>query len=139
MKKQLLFVVMLMCAISAFAVKLPSDPYSSYKGSMANTESYRTGTGTSFMNSAVTAGYAGECGEETDYAGDTPACTNCCDMYYPEGDASEANQEARRECYLACGVPLGDSPLDAPTAFLLALVAAYGAVAVYRRRKVQEA
>jgi hypothetical protein len=31
------------------------------------------------------------------------------------------------------------NPLDAPTAFLLALVAAYGAVAVYRKRKMQEA
>ena len=138
MKKQLLFIVMLMCSLSALAVKFPSDSYSSYKGTMANTESYRTGTGTSFMNSAVTAGYGNECGNIDNYYGDTPACTDCCDSYYSEDDASEANQQARRECYLACGVPLGDSPLDAPMAFLLALVAAYGAVAVYRRRKVQE-
>lgn len=135
MKKQLLFVVMLMCAISAFAVKLPSDPYSSYKGSMANTESYTSGAGITFMNSAVTAGYGGECGNIDDYYGDSSPCTDCCDGYFPETDFSDANQQARRECYLACGLPLGDTPLDAPIAFLLALVAAYGAFAVYRRKK----
>ena len=136
MKKQILFVIMAMCATCAMAVSLPSNSYNEYAGTRASSDSYTLGQGITFVNRATVGAYGGECGSlEDDWAGDSDLCTTeCCDPSYPSSDLSEANQAARRECYLACGLPLGESPLDAPTAFLLALVAAYGAVAVYRKK-----
>ena len=130
---------MIMCATCAMAVSLPSNSYNSYAGTVASSEGYTLGRGTTFVNRATVGAYTGECGSlEDDWAGDSDLCaTECCDVSYPSSDQSEANLAARRACYLACGLPLGETPLDAPTAFLLALVAAYGAVAVYRRKMQQ--
>ena len=139
MKKQILFVLMIMCATCAMAVSLPSSSYNSYASSVANTDSYKLGSGTMFLNRATGGAYTNQCGDlEEEWDGDSNACGKCYDGYFPDYDNSEENLAARRQCYLACGLPLGDTPLDAPTAFLLALVAAYGAVAVYRKR-IQQA
>ena len=138
MKKQILLVLMIMCATCAMAVSLPSNSYNSYAGTVASSEGYTLGRGTTFVNRATVGAYTGECDLEGEWGGDSDLCaTECCDLRYPSSDQSEANLAARRACYLACGLPLGDTPLDAPTAFLLALIAAYGAVAVYRKRMQQ--
>lgn len=135
MKKQILFVIMAMCATCAMAVSLPSNSYNEYAGTRASSNSYTLGQGITFVNSATVGAYSGECGDlEEEWDGDSYSCGKCCDGLYPDDINTEENLAARRECYLACGLPLGDTPLDAPTAFLLALVAAYGAVAVYRKR-----
>ncbi len=129
---------MIMCATCAMAVNLPSNSYNSYAGTVANSNGYTLGTGTSFVNRAVVGAYANECGDlEEEWDGDSYSCGKCCDGLFPDNDNSEENLAARRQCYLACGLPLGDTPLDAPTAFLLALITAYGAVAVYRKRMQQ--
>ena len=128
-----------MCATCAMAVQLPSKSYNSYTGIAGSNETYTTGFGTQFMNQAVVgAYYQNQCDEYREggqlWTGDISRCFICCNSNFPEDDRSEANLEARRECMNMCDLPLGESPLDAPTAFLLALVAAYGAVAVYRRK-----
>ena len=129
---------MIMCATCAMAVSLPSNSYNSYAGTVASSEGYTLGRGTTFVNRATVGAYIGDCDLEGEYAGDTDLCaTDCCDAKYPSGDQSEANLAARRACYLACGLPLGETPLDASTAFLLALIVAYGAVAVYRKRMIK--
>ena len=129
---------MIMCATCAMAVSLPSNSYNSYAGTVASSEGYTLGRGTTFVNRATVGAYTGQCGDlEIDWAGDSYMCGECCDETFSSSDQSEANLAARRACYLACGLPLGETPLDAPTAFLLALVAAYGAVMVYRRKMQQ--
>ena len=120
------------------AVSLPSNSYNSYAGTVASSEGYTLGRGTTFVNRATVGAYTGQCGDlEIDWDGDSYMCGECCDETFSSSDQSEANLAARRACYLACGLPLGETPLDAPTAFLLALIAAYGAVAVYRKRMQQ--
>ena len=142
MKKQILFVIMAMCATCAMAVSLPSSSYNPYVGERGSAEAYTMSAGTQFMNQAVVgAYYKGQCDDHRkggqQWTGDKSSCFICCNGQFPEEDRSEANLEARRECMNMCDLPLGESPLDAPTAFLLALVAAYGAVAVYRKRMQQ--
>ena len=137
MKKQILFIVMLMCSLSALAVKLPSDPYRSYEGSVANTATYTIGSGTTFVNSSIVGSYEGICVVDKQNPSAIEDCEACClrEAYIPciqQGGTEETCGPLNKECFNACmGVSL---PLDAPTAFLLALVAAYGAVAVYRTK-----
>ena len=137
MKKQILFVIMLMCTLSAVAVKLPSGPYKS--GATGSQVSYTTGSGITFMNQSTVGDYiAGTCskGELKGDAADQH-CEACCEEQYQvcevlqNGDCDELKKACINDCM---GYSL---PLDAPTAFLLALVAAYGAVAVYRRKMQQ--
>ena len=141
MKKQLLFVLMLMCSLSALAVKLPDNPYKSYPGSNGNSGSYTVSYGTTFVNQAdVTPQAVGSCSYDKQNPDIIQLCEECCigQAYLPcfeGGGTEETCGPWYKECYNACmGVSL---PLDAPTAFLLALVAAYGAVAVYRKRMQQ--
>ena len=141
MKKQLLFIEMLMCSLSALAVKLPSDPYNSYAGSVGSSGSYTVSTGTTFINQSTVETYdTGSCTVDKQDPNAIQLCESCCmgDVFLPclqDGGTEESCGSLYKECYNNC---MGASlPLDAPTAFLLALVAAYGAVAVYRKRMQQ--
>lgn len=138
MKKQILLIVMTLCAISAMAVSLPNTSYSSYASRVTNTDSYTLSVGTKFLNQAVVGTYNGECDQYREggnlWTGDVSACENCCLTSYTCGEEDWDCLDARGLCMDNCGEPLGGLPLDAPTAFLLALVAAYGAVMVYRRK-----
>lgn len=139
--------VMMMCAMAAMAVNLPSKVYNEYS-SMGQTMSYTLGTGTTYVNQSLVGAYSGECSGKLANASNGAeygtVCPDCCARELCEGlSASDCQTkliitgqiELWGECMDACeGQYL---PLDAPTAFLLALIAAYGAVAVYRRKMQQ--
>ena len=133
MKKQILFVIMAMCATCAMAVSLPSASYSSYTKSVVPEQGYTVGTGTTFINQSTVGVYEGGCTYQA-WDGDVGKCQQCCIDEFACGELDYECQIARGDCMDLCGDPLGGLPLDAPTAFLLALVAAYGAVAVYRTK-----
>ena len=136
-------------ASACFAVKLPTSPYSRGYAGPAENHSFQMGTGISIEGYSVVGS-----GEYNPYSCTTPGvqgdptdCQTCCEkeVLIPCEEAAGDDFDKILECgtlnttcIKSCtnGTSL---PLDAPTAFLLALVAAYGAVAVYRRRKVQEA
>lgn len=141
MKKQLLFVVMLMCSLSALAVKLPDNPYNNYAGSTGSSGSYTVSTGTTFVNQAdVSPQAAGTCMVDKQNPNAMDLCEECCvnNVLVPclkEGGTEDSCGPVYKECINSC---MGTSlPLDASVYFLLALVAAYGAVAVYRKRMQQ--
>jgi hypothetical protein len=148
MKKQILLIVMTLCAMSVMAVSLPTSSYKSFNATITTDQPYTLGTGTTFLNqSLVGAGSYTDCvRDEASEVG--TFCSECCtnavcgefDRTSPEF-AECMNSNVMGACMNSCSNPHldGGAPLDAPTAFLLALIAAYGAVAVYRRRKVQEA
>lgn len=146
MKKQILLALFVMCSMGAIAVTLPSNSYSNYSGSAINTNPYVMETGTTIVNSSTVGAY-GTCIFE-EYAKNEAAlfdnCSRCCwGSPYDECRLTQSESECDKladTCVNECqhdSMALGDSPLDAPTAFLLALVAAYGAVAVYRRKMQQ--
>lgn len=143
MKKQLLFVVMLMCSLSVMAVSLPKDSYNAY-GVSAGSESYTSSAGATFVNTAVLGTYEGACNPSY-WNQDISDCKKCCTSELMQCDMmaagnkqlEEACMEQNLACHENCENPELGQPLDAPTAFLLALVAAYGAVAVYRKRMQQ--
>jgi hypothetical protein len=148
MKKQILLIVMTLCAMSAMAVSLPSKSYRSYGIENSNEQPYTLSVGTKFVNaSAVGARYSGACtnlGKDLDDF--TYTCTECCARSICEDVETESDiNRCEREtddatwsyCMTDCAGHHLNQPLDAPTAFLLALVAAYGAIAVYRK-KMQE-
>ena len=139
MKKQILLIVMTLCAMSAMAVSLPNKSYNSYASRTSNSGAYTLGIGTQFLNQAVVGAYNGECDQYREggnlWTGDVSACENCCLTNYVCGEEDWDCLDARGFCMDNCGEPLGGLPLDAPTAFLLAMIAAYGAFAVYRHKK----
>lgn len=141
---------MTLCAMSAMAVSLPKNSYNIYRGTIPAADGYSLSVGTTFVNTSTVGAYA-DC-LYPEYAKNDAqlfdACTNCC--YAPGGAYDEcliSNSEAYCDqqadaCVDKCqgdSLALNDQrePLDAPTAFLLALIAAYGAVAVYRRKMQQ--
>jgi hypothetical protein len=133
MKKQILFVIMAMCATCAMAVNLPNNSYNPMRSSITTSnESYTLGTGISFNNTAVVGEYVnGSCQVNKQDPNAITLCEKCCEALVFGEDGS-----LRDEDYYACiNDCMGYSlPLDASVYFLLALVAAYGAVAVYRRK-----
>lgn len=140
MKKQLLFVVMLMCSLSALAVKLPDNPYKSYPGSNGNSGSYTVSYGTTFVNQADVSPVAeGTCMVDKQNPNAMDLCEECCvnNVLVPclmEGGTEDSCGPVYKECINSC---MGASlPLDAPVLFLLALAATYGAYTAYRRRKL---
>jgi hypothetical protein len=141
MKKQILLIVMTLCAMSAMAVSLPNKSYNSYANRTSNSGAYTLGIGTQFLNQAVVGAYNGECDQYREggnlWTGDVSACANCCFTNYVCGEEDWDCLDARGLCMDNCGEPLGGLPLDAPTAFLFAMIAAYGAFAVYRRKMQQ--
>lgn len=141
MKKQILFVIMAMCATCAMAVGLPSKSYNSYVSNAHAEEGYSISTGTTFVNQATVGAYNGSCNPDS-WQSDKNSCKTCCEGELDQCAANCAGNPAcmqecfnqNAECHANCENPELGMPLDAPTAFLLALVAAYGAVAVYRKR-----
>lgn len=127
------------------AVSLPSSSY--FRNSYGSSETYQAQMGTGVSINGYSVVGSGEydtsvCTTEGE-KGDPTVCQECCEreVLVPcEDDGGDylTCGALNTECIKSCtdGTSL---PLDAPTAFLLALVAAYGAVAVYRRCKVQEA
>lgn len=147
MKKQILFALCLLYSVCTMAITLPSKSYNAHSLYDTSETGYSLSVGTTFVNQSTVGAYEGMCTkQEGDFIGDGSACMNCC---LGEYEACRSNGDSVLDCAIAkddCNayceyLSLGEerSPLDAPTAFLLALVAAYGAVAVCRRRKVQEA
>ena len=143
MKKQILFVIMTMCATCAMAVSLPTSSYPVYGVGANDEQSYTVNSGTTFINQAIVGAYNGSCQPNNgdNFGNDCYSC--CITEICPDNednclDESNAASSLFLTCMKVCsGEYLGQSPLDAPTAFLLALVAAYGAVAVYRKRMQQ--
>jgi hypothetical protein len=146
MKKQILLIVMSLCAMSAMAVSLPRASYNAYSIPTVE-EGYTLGIGTKIVNfSTVSAGYEGGCTNGSQTYG--TVCFNCCvddacagiDKSNPTQMAECINSNLYLDCMSMCqyGEHLGEEgPLDIPAAFLLALIAAYGAFAVYRRKMQQ--
>ena len=143
-KSFILSIVLWLVSTALMAVSLPSSSYTrSFSGS-ADTYHASMGTGVTFSGfSTVGSGdytKTGMCTTEG-VQGDPEECKVCCnrDLFVPcmedIGDIVQCGA-LNTECVESCtkGTSL---PLDAPTAFLLALVAAYGAVAVYRRKMQQ--
>lgn len=141
MKKQILFVIMAMCATCAMAVGLPSKSYNSYVSNANAEEGYSISTGTTFVNQATVGAYKGSCNPDS-WQSDKNSCKTCCEGELDQCAASCAGNPAcmqecfnqNAECHANCENPELGMPLDASVYFLLALVAAYGAVAVYRKR-----
>jgi hypothetical protein len=147
MKKQILLIIMTLFTMSAMAVNLPTNSYRSYGLNTEPSQPYTLSIGTKFINtSTVGAGYSGGCkdlGKDLDDF-QTP-CTECCARSICDAESDSEIRECERNtddatwsnCMTDCsGVHL-NQPLDAPVFLLLALIAAYGAFAVYRR-KMQE-
>jgi hypothetical protein len=145
MKKQILLIVMTLCAVSAMAVSLPKASYSSYRGYVPTQDTYSLSVGTTFVNQSTVGAYEDLCGPNSGFSvTDTDPCPKCCqdNVFVPclqtEGEAkAEECYNKQLQCVQNCQYALGEerNPLDAPVFFLLALIAAYGAVAVYRRKK----
>jgi hypothetical protein len=145
MKKQILLVVLMLCSMGAMAVSLPSKSYNVFSGTQGSTGPYTIGTGTTFANTSTVGSYTGTCENAGVNVTFGSVCTNCCageicgattDSEVDACEEENFDNIAWQSCMAACqGEHLGyETPLDAPTAFLLALVAAYSAVAVYRRK-----
>jgi hypothetical protein len=155
MKKQILLIVMTLCAMSAMAVSLPRT---SYNVDPINVNSgYTFGVGTTIVNTGLVGSYNGTActdqGVGLSVYDDT--CLNCCAATLCEESARSTNADECMEKLLEQGnmymwqncmddcegkhVNQKDEngPLDTSVFFLLALIAAYGAFAVYRR-KMQE-
>jgi hypothetical protein len=102
--------------------------------------------GTKFINSSIVGAYA-DCLYPEYAKNDSQlfdVCSDCCfDSRYDEcrvNNSVEYCDKLASGCVDTCqenSMALGDSPLDAPTAFLFAMIAAYGAFAVYRRKMQQ--
>ena len=135
---------MTLCAMSAMAVSLPKASYSSYSGYVPTQDTYSLSVGTTFVNQSTVGAYEDVCGADSGYgSSDVHKCPGCCQDNVFTPCLKEKGESAAQECYneqVKCiqnceDYALGEvrNPLDAPTAFLLALIAAYGAIAVYRR------
>ena len=134
---------MIMCATCAMAVQLPSMSYNSYVSKAASEVSYSSSVGTTFVNQATVGAYTGSCNPDS-WQSDMNSCKTCCEGELDQCAASCAGNPnptcmqgcftQNQECHANCENPELGMPLDTSLYFLLALVAAYGAVAVYRRK-----
>ena len=143
MKKHILLALMMMCATCAMAVKFPASGV----GGGSTGEGYQpeSGIGPSYNNSVVLGNAGANCAQQS-WVSDENTCVDCCNssVTYPcfdeilSGVTPDKNAEdcekLGAECAQVCEEYLGYSPLDSSVYFLLALIAAYGAVAVYRKR-----
>jgi hypothetical protein len=128
------------------AITLPSKSYNARSLYGSTDTGYSLSIGTTFVNQSTVGAYEGVCTkQEGDFIGDGSACMNCCLGEYEtcksNGGSILQCAMAKEDCNAYCEyLSLGEerNPLDAPVFFLLALIAAYGAVVVYRR-KMQEA
>lgn len=142
MKKQILSIVLMLCSVGAMAVSLPSTSYSSYSGSSVG-NAYTIGAGTTFVNQAMVGSYEGSCNPDS-WQSDKNSCKTCCEGELDQCAASCAGDPAcmqdcfkqNAECHANCENPELGQPLDAPVYCLMLMVAAYGTVMVYRRRKL---
>ena len=144
-KSLILSIVFWFVTTALMAVSLPSTSY--YRGATMSAETFQTqvSTGVSINGYSLVgaADYENTSACTTEgVKGDPTECQKCCDksVLTPCEDSGEDFYYCgglNTACIESCtaGTSL---PLDAPTAFLLALVAAYGAVAVYRKR-IQQA
>ena len=143
MKKQILLIVMTLCAISAMGVNLPTASYKSFSANLPSQDTYSLSIGTTFVNHSTVGAYNGSCqpNNADNFGSD---CYSCCIAEICPSNEDDCIDESnpKSSLFLTCmevcsGEYLGQSPLDAPVVFLLALIAAYGAVAVYRRKMQQ--
>ena len=140
MKKQILLIVMTLCAVSAMAVSLPRASYNAFVTESNASNSYTLTVGTTFVNQSTVGAYNGSCSPDS-WQSDMNSCKTCCtgelmqcDMACAGDKACEqACMEQNLACHDTCEHPELGQPLDAPVFFLLALIAAYGAVVAYRR------
>ena len=131
MKKQILFVLLMVCSMGAMAISLPSSSYNAYSnGSISANEGYTLGTGTSFVNSAVVGAYtSGTCVVDRQDPTFLELCAQCCQGAVLSNGGTAADYGA---CMTDCsGVSL---PLDASVWMLLLLVSSYMVVALYRKK-----
>ena len=137
MKKQILSIVLMLCSVGAMAVSFPTTSHNSYNSPAAGT-AYTIGVGTTFVNQANLRAYEGNCTVDKQATNAIEQCEQCCigEVLMPcfgNGGDDETCGPAYKECINACiGVSL---PLDASTLLLITLIAAYGAVGVYRRKR----
>ncbi len=143
-KSLILSIVFWFVTTALMAVSLPSTSY--YRGATNLAETFQTqvSTGVSINGYSLvgTADYENTSACTTEgVKGDPTECQKCCDLEVltpclEAGDDFLYCGGLNTTCIESCAA--GTSlPLDAPTAFLLALVAAYGAVAVYRKRIIK--
>lgn len=145
MKKQIIFAMCLLYSVCVMAITLPSKSYNASTIYASSGTGYSMSVGTTFVNQSTVGAYMGVCTkQEGDFIGDGSACMNCCLGEYEtcksDGHSILECAMAKDDCNAYCEyLSLGEerNPLDAPVFFLLALIAAYGVVAVYRR-KMQE-
>lgn len=153
MKKHILLALMMMCATCAMAVKFPASGV----GGGSTGEGYQpeSGIGPSYNNSVVLGNSGANCAQQNPgtWTSDQNGCVDCCNnsVTYPcmdeimaiiaaGGTPDKTGADCEKlgfECTQVCEEYLGYSPLDSSVYFLLALIAAYGAFAVYRK-KMQE-
>ena len=140
-KSLILSIVFWFVTTVLMAVSLPSSPY--YRGATRSAETFQTqvGTGVS-INGYSLVGTASD--ESTDVCtGENPQdvepCRICCrdNVLMPCLDENPSDPylcgQLNTDCIMSC--TNGSSlPLDAPVFFLLMMIAAYGAVVVYRRK-----
>lgn len=139
-KNLILSVIFWLVSTALMAVTLPSTSY--YRGTTESAETYQTqvSTGVS-INGYSLVGAASDGSTNCIEANpqDVEVCRICCHekvlMPCIEENPSDPYLcgQLNTDCIMSC--THGSSlPLDAPTAFLLALIAAYVAFAVYRRK-----
>ena len=147
MKKQILLALMMMCASCAMAVSFPSSGV----GGGSTGEGYQpeSGFGPTYNNSVIVGNSGANCAQQNPgtWTSDQNGCSQCCweSVTQPclieakaSGTSAAHCETLGAQCINDCAAYLGKSPLDSSVYFLLALIAAYGAVAVYRKRKMQE-
>ena len=142
MKKQILLIVMTLCAVSAMAVSLPSVSYNSYVTEANADNAFQLTVGTTFVNQSTVGAYSGSCNPDS-WQSDINTCKTCCTGELMQCDwtcngdkaCEQGCMEQNKACHEACESAELGQPLDAPTAFLLAMIAAYGALMLYRRKQ----
>ena len=140
-KSLILSIVFWFVTTALMAVSLPSTSY--YRGATMSAETFQTqvSTGVSINGYSLVGAASYEstdvCTEENPK--DVEPCRTCCrdNVLMPCLEENPSDPylcgQLNTDCIMSC--TNGSSlPLDAPTAFLLALIAAYGAVAVYRTK-----
>ena len=145
MKKQILLALMMMCASCAIAVSFPSNGVGG--GSTGDGYQPESGIGPTYNNSVVVGNAGANCAQQNPgtWTSDQNGCSQCCWETVTQPCLSEAKasgdptaavkcETLGAQCINDCAAYLGKSPLDSSVYFLLTLVAAYSAVAVYRKR-----
>lgn len=143
MKKQILLVLMMMCATCVLGVTLPSNYYSSVTGSVPVSESFTTDAGITYMNASVVGAYDECIYDPKVYQNYPDLCTACCEPYFKQC-IQEGNKDVsaclavQGECVTTCqnnSKALGDSPLDAGAWLLLGMIVAYSIFTYYQKRQ----